>query len=81
MERGRHFVFSFCAVFSFLLSVGNRFLVSIQQQKMSLSGGTESDEYIHLYSAVLCSGLSAPMLMQTKTYHALFTCVGVCACV
>lgn len=54
----RHFVLSFCVCCSFLLSVGNRFLVSIQQHKMSLSGGRESDEYIHLHSAALCSALS-----------------------
>lgn len=60
----RHFVLSFCGCCSFQLSVGNRFLVSIQQHKMSLSGGSESDEYIHLHSAALRSGLCV--------------CVGVC---
>lgn len=62
----RHFALSFCICCSILLSVGNRFLVSIQQHKMSLSGGRESDEYIHLHSAVLCSAQSVCLCVHTK---------------
>lgn len=69
----RHFVLSFCICCSFLLSVGNRFLVSIQQHKMSLSGGRESDEYIHLHSAALCSALSVCLCVLTHVcVHLLY---------
>lgn len=71
----RHFVLPFCIRCSFLLSVGNRFLVSIQQHKMSLSGGTESDEYIHLHSAALCSASRVCLCVLTRTK----ACVSVCA--
>ncbi len=76
----RHFVLSFCICCSFRLSVGNRFFVSIQQHKMSLSGGSESDEYIHLHSAALCSALSARLRVSTQT-KLLCVCVSMCACV
>lgn len=61
----RHFVLYFCVCCSFLLSAGNRFLVSIQQHKMSLSGGRERDEYIHLYSVAPCSALSVSVCANT----------------
>lgn len=51
----RHSVLYSFVCCSSMLSAGNRFLVSIQQHKMSLSGGRERDEYIHLYSVALCA--------------------------
>lgn len=56
---------------SFLLSVGNRFLVSIQQHKMSLSGGSRSDEYIHLHSLSVC------LCVHTKACEYIFMNVSV----
>lgn len=58
-------VLSVCTCCSILLSVGNRFLASIQQHKMSVSGGRESDEYIHLYPPAL----SLPLTVHASAVH------------